>query len=299
MRRLLALVLVIFVFSMLGLSQGNSANAPGHVSEKAHGEKEKEDGDHDDGGPIQVGWGIVTPVAATTGSVTSGLVVFETFGLKRGDETAQAGVLPGDLTTNSILFVNANGSLSRNLGIGVVNVAATAATVTMTLRNDDGRVIGTPKSVTVAAGQQIAQFITDLFGDRPEVPRDLTGTVAVTSTTPVAMIGLRFRGANFSTIPVTNLSPSTAVPTRGAGIGGSGAVVIPHFAAGGGWATELVLVNTGTQPLTARADFFKQNGTAMTVRLNGESKSSFTGLVIPAGGVVQLAPKGSDGKSRF
>lgn len=306
MRRILAIILTTLVFSTFGFSQGNSANAPGHTGKTPRGEAN--DDDHDDNSPVQVGWAIVTPLTVTAGAGTStvttsasssGLVVFETFGLKRGDDTTQAGLLPGDLTTNSIMFVNAHGSLSRNLGIGIVNPGSTAASVTMTLRKDDGAVIGTPKTISVGAGNQTAQFITAVFADRPEVPNDLTGTVAITSTAPVSMVGLRFRGVNFSTIPITNLSPSTAVPTRGAGIGGSGAVVLPHFAAGGGWATELVFVNTGTQRLRVRADFFKQDGTAMTVKLNGESKSSFTDLVIPAGGVLQLAPKDRDGHSRF
>src|SRR6266850_803840 len=42
--------------------------------------------DHDDNGPIQAGYGVVTPVVAGTGSTTSGLVVFETFGLRGGGD---------------------------------------------------------------------------------------------------------------------------------------------------------------------------------------------------------------------
>jgi len=131
------------------------------------------------------------------------------------------------------------------------------------------------------------------------VPHDLTGTLNVTSDLPVSIIGLRFRGSNFSVLPVTNLSTPAGVPTYGAGIGGLGAVLVPDFATGGGWATELVLINTGTGPLTLRADFFAPDGTALTVRLNGESKSSFTGLVVPAGGVLELAPKTNEGHSPF
>ncbi|HLB86401.1 MAG TPA: hypothetical protein VJK29_01985, partial [Terriglobales bacterium] len=67
---------------------------------------------------------------------------------------------------------------------------------------------------------------------------------------------------------------------------------------GGGWATELVLVNTGSSQVNARIDLFKQDGTPMTVRLNGESKSSFTALV-SAGGVFELSPKDGEGQSRF
>ena len=295
MRKIMAVLLTTLLLSTLSFAQGREP------------ERERED-DHDDRGPIQVGWAIITPMAVTTsagsGGVTtaassSGLVVFGTFGFKEGEGTAQAGIVPSDLTTSSLMFVNANGKLSRNIGIGIVNPNNTPTIVTMTLRKEDGSVIGSEKRITVAGGNQTAQFITALFGDRPEVPNDLTGTVVMTSTVPVSMVGLRFRGSNFSTIPITNLSPSTAVPERGVGTGGSGAVVLPHFAAGGGWATELVIVNTGSQRTLVRVDFFKQDGTPMTVRLNGESKSSFMDLAISAGGVLELAPKDREGHSRF
>ncbi len=296
MRKPLTFILVTLLFSSFAHAQGGS-DERGRSGDAPGRQEDRERDDHDDNGPIQVGWAVVTPTAVTTGAGTgtvtvsvgsSGIVVFETFGLKEGEGTMQAGLLPGDLTTNSMMFVNANGRLSRNIGVGIVNPNSAPTNITMTLRNQNGSVIGSPKVIAVAARNQTAQFITSLFGDRPEVPQDLTGTVSVTSTLPVSMVGLRFRGSNFSTIPVTNLSPSTAA-----------GIVLPHFAAGGGWATELVIVNTGAQQANVRVDFFKQDGTAMTVRLNGESKSSFTDLSIPAGGVLELAPKDREGHSRF
>src|SRR5687767_9490679 len=71
-----------------------------------------EGGDDDERRPLQIGYAVITPLSVTT----SGLVVFETFGLKWGFDFLHAGVLPPDLTTNGLLFVDANGRLSRNLG---------------------------------------------------------------------------------------------------------------------------------------------------------------------------------------
>src|SRR5579864_4966567 len=74
--------------------------------------------DHDDKAPIQTGYGVITPVAATTSGTTAGLVVFGTFGLRGGGGgggTSQAGVLPPNLTSNAVLFVNSDGRLSKNL----------------------------------------------------------------------------------------------------------------------------------------------------------------------------------------
>ncbi|HYR92487.1 MAG TPA: hypothetical protein VE422_51060 [Terriglobia bacterium] len=300
MRRLITAIILALLLSSWALAQDNSANAPGQEREKNENKADKGDNkdkvnvpkrpdDHDDKAPVQLGWAVITLNTTTAGSGSlSNLVAFATFGLQRGDETEQAGILPSDLTLSSLVFVSTNSKLSRNIGISIVNPSTTAdAHIMMTLHDKDGgAAIGT-KQFTVGKGQQTAQFVTSLFADKAALPKDLTGTLSITSDVPVSMIGLRFRGANFSTIPVTNLSPSTG---RG--------LVIPEFVGGGGWATELVLVNTGSNQLNARIDFFKQDGTPMTVRLNGESKSSFTGLV-PAGGVFELSPKNSEGQSRF
>jgi hypothetical protein len=247
--------------------------------------------DHDDNGPIQSGYAVVTS------SSTTGMVVFETFGLKKGQETTQAGVLPPDMTTNAVMFVDSNGKLSRNLGVAVVNPSSSKATVTLTLRKEDGAVLGTT-TLDVPAHEQTSRFVTELFSSQ-SVPSDVTGMLSITSATPVAVIGLRFRGANFSTLPVTNLSTSSAVPTIATGVGGAGAVLLPQFASGGGWATEIVIANTGAASMTVRVDLFKSDGTALTATLNGESASSFTNITVPAGGVKVLAPRNSNGDTDF
>jgi hypothetical protein len=147
-------------------------------------------------------------------------------------------------------------------------------------------------TVTVKAHNQSAQFVTQLFAGHLPPKGDFDGTLFVSSTVPVAMVGLRFRGENFSTIPVTVLSATAAVPVISTGIGGMGSLILPQFADGGGWATEIVLSNSGG-PLTVRVDIFKQDGSPMTVTLNGVTASSFTGLVIPQGGLLILAPRNS------
>ena len=89
------------------------------------------------------------------------------------------------------------------------------------------------------------------------------------------------------------------VPQVSPGIGGAAAVILPQFAAGGGWASEIVITNTGAAPITVRVDLFKQDGTALTTKLNGQSGSTFTNLNIPANGVLVLAPRDADGDDDF
>ena len=89
------------------------------------------------------------------------------------------------------------------------------------------------------------------------------------------------------------------MPTISEGVGGALAVLLPQFAAGGGWTTEVVLVNTATTSITARVDLFKADGTPLSTTLNDQTGSSFTNLTIPAGGVLTLAPRNSVGDSVF
>jgi hypothetical protein len=234
--------------------------------------------------PIQVGWVVITPTSVTT----TGLVVFETFGFTQGvGNTGQAGVLPSGLTTNSLVFVSSSPQLSRNVGVAIVNPQSTSVNVTLTLRRDDGTPFGTSPTITVPALQQVSKFMTELFSG---LPANFVGTLTLTAPSPVGVLGLRFRGANFSTIPVTNVSPGGAVPIITTGIGGPGAVLLPQFASGGGWATEIVMSNTGTSALTVRVDLYKPDGTPLTTTLNNQTSSSFSNITIPAGGVQVLAP---------
>ena len=121
-----------------------------------------------------------------------------------------------------------------------------------------------------------------------------------TASGPVSVVGLRFRGRNFSTLPITNLSGNAGpLPSIAPGVGGEGAILLPQFAAGGGWATELVLANTTASAMTVRVDLFKSDGTPLSAALNGKTASSFTNLNIPAGGVLILAPRDQDGDDDF
>jgi hypothetical protein len=297
MRRLFLTLIFILVSAALVLAQ-DSAMANG--SDPAGGRALGKD-DHNDNAPVQNGYAVVTP--ATVGEGTS-LVVFETFGMRHGPlGTSQAGVLPPGLTTNAVMFVASSGRLSKNTGIAIVNPNSSNQNVTLTLRKNDGTQLGTT-TVTVPSLHQTSTFITQLFSGST-IPSDVTGVLAITSAgssaLPVSVIGLRFRGSNFSTLPVTDLSGNPgllpAFPT--AGVGGPGAVLLPQFAADGGWATELALTNVSTSSLKVRVDLFKQDGTPLSATLNGQTASSFTNLMIPAGGVLVLVPRDSNGDDDF
>jgi len=148
--------------------------------------------DHNDRAPLKSGYAVITPTGG------AGLVVFETFGWRRGGDagTPQAGLLAPDLTTNAVLYVDRKGKISKNLGIAIVNPNASNTNVSLTVRGSDGKKLGT-KTVNVPSHQQLVSFFAELYADQPSVPRDVTGTVAITSAgsspLPVSVIGLRLR----------------------------------------------------------------------------------------------------------
>jgi hypothetical protein len=72
--------------------------------------------------------------------------------------------------------------------------------------------------------------------------------------------------------------------------------VFPQFALGGGWATQLALVNDTASAVSGRFDVFDGSGNPMSVTLNGFNRSSYT-YSIPAGGAFVFAPRDANGQS--
>lgn len=261
--------------------------------------------DHADSAPLQAGYAVITPAAPTTS-----LTVLETFGLKDGTETRQATVPAPELVTSAAMFVDVNSRLSRDVGVAIVNPSSGSASVTLTLRRSDGTTIGT-NTITLGGRRQTAQFITSLVpvapssggggigGPSSEPSVEYTGTLGITSTSPIAVIGLRFRSLSFSTLPVINLGGTSTMPVISTGVGGASALILSHFVAGGGWESQIVMRNSSSSAMTVRVDLFRQDGTPLTARLNRTSGSSFISLTVPANGVLVLSPRDANGDDRF
>jgi hypothetical protein len=259
--------------------------------------------DHDDNGPTLTGYAVVT----TATSSTSGIGVVETFGLRRPGETSQAGVVPPPLVMSTLLFVDVSARLSKNVGVAIVNPNNLNTTVTLTLSRSDGVQLVT-KTVDVVQRRQFLQFVTQMFPPPPastftsgtSLPPEFTGTLLISSTLPISVLGLRFRGLNFSTLPPTPITTfQGTLPVIAQGVGGSGGFLLPQFAAGGGWATEIIITNSNVSSVTVRIDLFDQNGVALTTALNGQRSNSFTNLTVPAGGALVFAPRDRNGDDDF
>jgi hypothetical protein len=256
-------------------------------------------------GAIKSGYAVITPdtnMSTPVSSVTYGTV-------SGGVVQSQAGILPGPLTTNAVLFAEVIPGIGRNLGVAMVNPYSNPSPVTLTLRDTNGNMIGTPATLTLQPLQSTAKFISELFS-AATIAGGFRGNLTIQSQTGIAVTGLRFSGIQFSTLPIAGLATLTGTPpillTAGTaantplpGIaGGNSAVVVPQFAMAGGWATQIALVNSGSTTTTGRIDIFDTSGNPLGVKLNGTTQSTFL-YSIPASGSFVLAPRDVNGQSPF
>jgi len=218
-----------------------------------------------------------TGYVTITASSTSALPVVATvYGIvQRGVPLAQAAVPAAAITDRASVPIDAA------LGIAITNVAATQNRITFTLLDEEGVVIPPPITLTLQPNGQLTRFVSDLLPNTPS-----TGTLILQATAPFTAMGLRFAGSAFASIPVKSDEVDT----------GSGRVVIPQFAIGGGWATQITLAETIGVPISGRIDVFDSNGAPMPVKLNGETRSTFFYSLAP-GAVVVFAPRDSNGRS--
>jgi hypothetical protein len=254
--------------------------------------------DHNDNGSIQTGYVVVTPSLGATG-----VAVLESFGLRQQDGTTQSSMTPPVLITSGVLFVNESTRLSKDIGIAIVNPNNGVATVTLTVRKNDGSQLQT-QTIQIPTRRQFSQFLTQIFAPAAQggtgLPAEFTGTVQVDSTVPISVVGIRFRGLNFSAIPLIPLAVSTVpLPILTSGVGGTGASLLPVLAVDGRWATELILINTNTSSVTVRLDLYNEDSSALTTAFNGQTVSSITNVVIPARGIVVYAPRDRNGDDDF
>jgi hypothetical protein len=292
MKRLLCIVGILCALSVPGFAQGGFGGG-GQATD-----------DHNDSAPVQTGYAVVTPATTNTG-----ITVMETFGLKENaDATNQAGFLPPELMTSGSMFVDVSDRLSRNFALAIANPYSSAVSVNLILRKNDGTQLGT-RTFTLQGRSQTAQFVTEMIpistsgggiGGGSTTLTEYTGTLSITANSALSIIGIRFRGANFSTVPVTNLSAGVSnLPIFSQGVGGTNAFLLPQFAANGGWATQIAISNSNSSPAAVRVDLFKQDGTPLTATLNRTTNSTFQNLTVPANGVLVLSPRDTNGDDRF
>ncbi len=159
-----------------------------------------------------------------------------------------------------------------NTGIAIANPNYGPATVSFYFTGAAGN-FGTG-SMTIPAKGQIATFLDQAPFNGSKA---LTGTFTFSASPNVAALALRGvtneRGEFLiTTLPVADLSAKPAAQS---------APVLPHFAEGDGWQTEIMLVNPTDSAMAGTLLFKDPSGAALTVTVDGRSGSSFPYSLAP------------------
>ena len=189
---------------------------------------------------LSVGYG---RIRADAGSTTpSGIAIFQ-FRDSQGVLISEAGVPATEPVLEGRIFAEVDGPV--NTGLAIANPNDETATIDFYFTDTDGTSFSYG-TVQLDAHQQTAKFL-----DQPPFNSGspVRGTFTFESSVPIAVIALRGftnEAGEFlmTTLPVAPLSSASEET-----------VYIPHFAAGGGWVTQVILVNPTDSTITGTVGF--------------------------------------------
>ena len=198
--------------------------------------------------PYQVG----SAQLSATGSVDG----FAIFHLIPGSQEAVVPLETRNASSYVLAFDNTGGVV---LGVALQNVANTAATIPVVIRDDTGAIISPPGTALSLQANGHSSFV---LSQRYSFTANKRGTVEFQTPSGgrISVLGIR-------TTPVNNTLTLTTVPAL-ADVGTTGGS-IAHIATGAGWQTTFVLVNTGAAPAPATLKFFAdETGAPLAIPLS-------------------------------
>lgn len=236
----------------------------------------------DGSGTLTVGY---ARILASPGSTTpTGVVIFAL--RQNGVLITETGVPSVPLISNGRIYAEVGGAVET--GLAIANPGSSSAIVTFHFTDAAGADFGSG-STTVEAGAAIGVFLDQApFNGGAAIQ----GTFSFSSTVPIGVTALRgFTNERseflMTTLPVVDTSVAT----------GTSPLSLSQFADGGGWRTQVILVNPTDNPLTGTIQFLG-DGTAtvaappVTLTANGQAASSFA-YTIPRQSSFKLATSGA------
>ena len=255
----------------------------------------------DGAGILANGYARLQPGPSNT--TPSGVAVFSY--RQQGIVVSETGVPDSPLIVSGRTYSEVSATGSLNTGVSFANPNNVDVRISFDLRDENGNLVRSGFK-DMEPGEHFSGFL-----DQAPFFADLgfRGTLSFTSTLPVSAIAIRGlfnerAPSDFimSTLPVIDLSHGTH----------SGTQVMPHFAAGDGFTTQILLVNpTGTPqtgtiefldagsatraalPIVVNIDGSPNSGTNYSVAANGAAKLVITGASPGlASGSVHVIPTG-------
>lgn len=209
---------------------------------------------------LQTGYTILT---ADPGSRIPVATALFTYSNAQGTMVSQAGAEATAAIPRGRIFVDEAGTRT---GFAFVNPSAQDATVSLILRDRNGLEVARGR-IALAAGRHVSQFVDEAFTNR--LP-GFVGSLTFESDQPLGAITLREnRNARneplYATLPVVDLSQTQDV----------GPAIFPHLAVGGGYTTQLVLINTSGGSATGRIRLVASDGMPLGANLGSAETSEF------------------------
>src|ERR1022692_3307579 len=176
--------------------------------------------------------------------------------------------VPGQSDQEAVVPLSDAGASSNTLtwdemnlvtAVAIVNPSSTAATVAVTLWDENGNTVGT-SSVALPPNSKTAAALRSLPGPSGMVGKRGSARFSV-SAGSVAVLGLRFDGLAFTSIPTTT----------GASESSARSSILPQFAFGGGWYSALYFTNLTGAAVSFPVNFVGDAGTPLTVPSLGGS----------------------------
>ena len=193
---------------------------------------------------VRVGYG---RISAHAGSATpSGIAIFQ-YRDSQGVLIAEASVPATRLIQEGRIFAEVEGPV--NTGLAIANPNDETAVIRFYFTDTTGTNLGSG-SFELGEHEQTARFLNqEPFNEALPDGSPVLGTFTFESSVPIAVIALRGftnEAGEFlmTTLPVAPLSPASKET-----------VYIPHFAAGGGWVTQVILVNPTDSMITGTVGF--------------------------------------------
>jgi hypothetical protein len=217
------------------------------------------------GAATEAGYVCIQPAAGS--NAPTGMAIF---GFRQdGVLVTEAAVPPAPLLRAGRIPAEVRGAI--NTGVAIANPNEQDASITYYFTDSEGRDFG--RGTTAIPGNgQIAVFLTE---NPFRVPDGTVATLTFSSNVPVAAVALRGRTNErseflLSALPVIDVAAAVTTP-----------LLLPHFADGGGWTTEVSLVNPSDERLSGTIKFKDQAGAPMLVTVSGSIASSFSYALPP------------------
>ncbi len=196
---------------------------------------------------LSTGYGIIHQDSAS--SNPQGIAIF-TY-RQNGVVVTEAGVPATAPLQHGMIYAEKNGPVKT--GLAIANPGDSAASISFFYTDSEGKTSG-QGSIVVPAGTQISRFLDEAPFNSSSLGR---ATFTFDSSTPVYVTTLRgMTNERFefivSTLPVIDTAPASST------------LILPHFADGGGWTTQILLVNPGSQTMQGTIDLLEEGVPAST-----------------------------------